>query len=192
MQVVNQNTTEKRLLDLAAKGNKNAFGLLYEKYLDEIYRFVYVSMNDQWEAEDITENAFIKAWEQLPIVYSQNSEIENFRAWLYRIARNLIVDHFRSKKPLVLEGEISSIENSPESVYSENNLSKQLFKAIMQLEPNYRQIIVLRFINQLSHKESANIMNLGYNNVRVLQYRALRKLRVMLSKEDIPDGAFDR
>jgi RNA polymerase sigma-70 factor (ECF subfamily) len=192
MPVVNLNTTEKRLLDLAAKGNKNAFGLLYEKYLDEIYRFVYVSINDQWEAEDITENAFIKAWEQLPIVYSQNSEIENFRVWLYRIARNLIVDYFRSKKPLVLEDEISSFENSPEDVYSENNLSKRLFKAIMQLEPNYRQIIVLRFINQLSHKESAKIMNLGYNNVRVLQYRALRKLRVMLSKEDIPDDGFDR
>ena len=84
-------------------GNKNAFGLLYEKYLDEIYRFVYVSLSDHWEAEDITENVFLKTWEQLPIIYSQDSKIDNFRAWLYRIARNLIVDFFRSKKPLVLE-----------------------------------------------------------------------------------------
>ncbi len=180
----NSNSAEKRLLALAAQGNKNAYGLLYEKYLDEIYRFVYMSLSDRWEAEDITENVFLKTWEQLPIVYSQDSEIDNFRAWLYRIARNLIIDFFRSKKPVILENELTIDETSPEAAYSEITLSKRLEKAIMQLEPNYRQIIVLRFINQLSHKDAAKIMNLGYNNVRVLQYRALKKLRVLLSEKE--------
>jgi RNA polymerase sigma-70 factor (ECF subfamily) len=184
MPIGNSNTAEKRLLDLAAHGNKKAFGLLYEQYLDEIYRFVYISVSDRLEAEDITENVFIKSWEQLPIIYSQDSQIDNFRAWLYRIARNLVIDFFRSKKPVVLHHDIPSDETSPEKVHDQNNLSQRLIHAIMQLEPNYRQIIVLRFINQLSHKEAAQIMHLGYNNVRVLQHRALKKLRVLLSDEE--------
>jgi RNA polymerase sigma-70 factor (ECF subfamily) len=156
---------------------------LYERYLDEIYRFVYFSLNDQWEAEDITENVFLKSWEQLPIIYSKDSQIENFRAWIYRIAKNMVVDFFRSKKGVMLRQDLPSDETSPEIIYAENNLSNRLQKAIMQLEPNYRQIIVLRFINQISHKESAQIMQLGYNNVRVLQHRALKKLRVILEEE---------
>jgi len=182
MTVGNSVPSEKRLLVLAAQGNKNAFGLLYERYLDEIYRFVYFSLNDQWEAEDITENVFLKSWEQLPIIYTNDSQINNFRAWLYRIARNQIIDLFRSKKPVVLE-DLPSDETSPEKIFAENKLSDQLIKAIMQLEPNYRQIIVLRFINQISHKEAAQIMQLGYSNVRVIQHRALKTLRVILSEE---------
>jgi RNA polymerase sigma-70 factor (ECF subfamily) len=184
MPIGNSKTAEKRLLDLAAQGNKNAFGLLYEKYLDEIYRFSYLGVGDSWEAEDITENVFLKTWEQLPIIYSQDSEIDNFRAWLYRIARNLIIDYIRSKKPVNLDYDISTEETSPENIFSDNHMSKRLTKAIMQLEPNYRQIIVLRFINQLSHGEAAKIMKLGYSNVRVLQHRALKKLRAILATED--------
>lgn len=184
MPVGNPKSAEKGLLDLAAQGNKKAFGLLYEQYLEEIYRFVYLGINDQWEAEDITENVFLKAWEQLPIIYSQDNQIDNFRAWLYRIARNLMIDFFRSKKPVVLEDNIFSDEMSPENVFTENNLSNRLINAIMRLEPNYRQIIVLRFVNQVSHKEAADIMKLGYNNVRVLQYRALKKLRSLLTDEE--------
>jgi len=184
MPLGNPKTGEKGLLDLAAQGNKKAFGLLYEQYIDEIYRFVYLGLSDRWEAEDITENVFLKTWEQLPIIYSQDSHIDNFRAWLYRIARNLMIDYFRSKKPVVLENNIFTDDTSPENVYSENNLSNRLIKAIMQLEPNYRQIIVLRFVNQLSHKEAAKIMKLGYNNVRVLQFRALKKLRSLLTEEE--------
>jgi RNA polymerase sigma-70 factor (ECF subfamily) len=185
MPIGNSDPAEERLLDLAAHGNKKAFGLLYERYLDEIYRFVYISVNDRWEAEDITENVFMKSWEQLPIIYTRDSQIDNFRAWLYRIARNLVIDFFRSKKPVVMDLELSSDEISPEKIYAENNLSNRLIKAIMQLEPNYRQIVVLRFINQISHKEAAQIMQLGYNNVRVLQHRALRKLRTILAEEEI-------
>jgi RNA polymerase sigma-70 factor (ECF subfamily) len=191
MPIENSESSEKRLLDLAAHGNKNAFGLLYERYLDEIYRFVYISVRDRWEAEDITENAFIKSWEQLPIIYTKDSQINNYRAWLYRIARNLVIDFFRSKKPVVLE-DLPSDETSPEKIYAENTLSDQLMKAIMQLEPNYRQIIVLRFINQISHKEAAQIMQLGYNNVRVIQHRALKRLRAILSEEESIHGDFDR
>ena len=184
MPIGNPKSAEIGLLGLAAQGNKKAYGLLYEQYLDEIYRFVYLGLNDRWEAEDITENVFLKAWEQLPIIYSQDNQIDNFRAWLYRIARNQMIDYFRSKKPVVLEENIFTDETSPENAYSENNLSNRLIKAILRLEPNYRQIIVLRFINQVSHKEAAEIMKLGYNNVRVLQYRALKKLRMLLTEEE--------
>ena len=84
----------------------------------------------------------------------------------------------------MLDHDLLSDETSPEKIHDQNNLSKRLINAIMQLEPNYRQIIVLRFINQLSHKEAAQTMRLGYNNVRVLQHRALKQLRALLSEEE--------
>lgn len=177
---------EERLFRLAAQGNKKAFGRLYERHLDEIYRYVYFRVANPLDAEDITESAFLKAWERLPEIYANGDRIRNFRAWVYRIARNLTIDFQRARKPLPLEYEPQTASGNPpaESV-DRRDLSSQLVEAVQQLEPNLQQVIILRFVNQLSHEETAAIMELQPGHTRVLQYRALKKLQVILSAEEV-------
>ena len=174
---------EKHLLSLAAQGDKEAYGELYERYLKEIYRYAYFRLGDQTEAEDITANTFMKTWEYLPRIYKRDASIYNFRNWLYRVAKNLIIDYYRKKKPLplhdyYLEDHDSTIKDAEQDIQS-----RLLTKAILALSPDYQQIIILRFINQLNHQEAAKIMGRSTGQTRILQYRALKKLREILSDE---------
>jgi RNA polymerase sigma-70 factor (ECF subfamily) len=174
---------EKRLLSLATQGDKKAFGVLYERYLDEIYRYAYYRLGDQHEAEDITADTFTKTWEYLPKIHQQEASIYNFRSWLYRVAKNLIIDHYKKKKTLPLLNSFHIDQDSTKKIAEQQIQSRYLTKAILALRPDYQQIIILRFINQLSHKEVAEIMELSTVQSRVLQYRALKKLKELLSDE---------
>ena len=177
MQISDENT-ENRVLRLASQGDKQAFGILYTCYLEEIFRFVYFKVGRKPIAEDITEEAFIKTWESLPRIYKKDGKINNFRAWLYRIANNLVIDFYRKSKP-VDNIEYSEPGNSPlsEAIAIEHEESNQLAQSIRKLKPDFQQIIILRLINELSHKEAASIMNISESHSRVLLYRALKKLK---------------
>lgn len=177
---------DSRLVEQAAKGDKSAFGSLYERYLDEIYRYVYFRLFDHQEAEDLTEMAFLKAWEALP---KSRKKIKNFRAWIYRIAHNLVIDEVRKKIPVSLEGNALDRENhiEVESILEEKQESQALVHALAQLEHKYRQVIVLRFFNQVSHAEVAHILELDEGHIRVLQYRGLKRLRQLMDKGSTDD-----
>jgi len=178
-------TSQERLLALAAQGNKRAFALLYEQHLEQVYRYVYYRIGDQMEAEDITENCFLKAWEHLPQVYAQGAQIDNFRAWLYRIAHNLVADHYRAKRPVSLQDDWADRQAHPEQVADFRFASRRLAGAIQELEPRLQDVLIHRFVNQLSHQETADLMGLKVGHVRVLQYRALKKLRGVLGEEEL-------
>ena len=178
--------SEEKLIKQAVEGNKRAFGRLYETYLEQIYRYVYYRVSDHQEAEDLTEMTFLKAWEMIPKLKGQDV-IRNFRAWIYRIAHNLVVDHYRKKKPeFQMNGhtDLPSADTTLEAGFQEKEQGKQLKKAISQLEPAMQGVIIARFINQLSHAETAMALNLKEGHVRVLQHRALKKLRVLLVNEE--------
>jgi RNA polymerase sigma-70 factor (ECF subfamily) len=178
-------SSDEVLLQRAAKGDKQAFGMLYERYLILIYRYCYFRVADQHEAEDLTEVTFLKAWEGL----FQNKgarEIRSFRAWIYRIAHNAIIDHIRTKKPI--EGDIHEnlAENSApglEHMFQSREDGENIAQAVQQLDPIYQQVIVMRFVNQLSHAETAQILGVTENHVRILQFRGLKKLSEILRKE---------
>jgi RNA polymerase sigma-70 factor, ECF subfamily len=174
---------DKRLLSLATRGDKKAFGFLYERYRDEIYRYAFYRVGDPHEAEDITANAFIKTWEHLPRIYEQDSSIRNLRSWLYQVARNLVVDHFRQAETLPLAHTLRDGQDSTKSSAEQNIEHEHLAQRIMELRPEYQQIIILRFVNQLSHEEVAAIMELNAGQTRVMQHRALKELREILSDE---------
>lgn len=180
-------TQEAVLIKSAANGDKQAFGVLYQNYLEQIYRYIYYRIANSFEAEDITENVFLKAWEALPKLAEKEENISNFRAWLYRIAHNMIVDHHRARKPSISLDEAVSLSDSadgPELAASSNWDSQRLAAAIKLLEPNLQQVLVCRFINQISHAETARIMGLNPGHVRVLQHRALKKMAQLLEKEN--------
>jgi RNA polymerase sigma-70 factor (ECF subfamily) len=125
---------------------------------------------------------FIKAWEKLPVA-SKQKEIQNIRAWIYRIAHNSVVDFYRTNKPATPLEQLNIIRDDspgPEAVIQENEADLHLAQTISLLDGNLRQVIILRFVNRLSHEEVAQIMGLSESHVRVLQYRALKKMRNQL------------
>jgi RNA polymerase sigma-70 factor (ECF subfamily) len=173
--------TDHRLLQSAAQGDKISFGKLYERYIDEIYRYVFIKIGNQQSAEDITEETFIKTWESLSRIYRGDGRIDNLRAWLYRIAKNLVVDYYRKNKPEIVVGP-NIVENlqSPEEIIIEQEESTWIVSALQKLKPDFQQIIILRLINDMSHKEIASIIGVSEGHSRILLYRALKKLKELL------------
>lgn len=179
-------TQEDVTLKRASEGDKQAFGDLYEEYLDQIYRYIYFRVASEFEAEDLTETVFLNAWEALPKLAAKESGLRNFRAWLYRIAHNVVVDHHRDNKPEISLDEALGLPDAganPESAMLNSLDSQELAGAISRLEANLQQVLVCRFINQLSHAETANIMGINPGNVRVLQHRALKKMAQLLGED---------
>ena len=176
--------SDDELILQAASGDQDAFGALYERYLDDIYRYVYYRVHDVEEAEDLTEMVFLRAWENL-LKNKKKVNVFNFRAWIYRITHNLVIDYKRKKKPISVELEDLSRNAEAVSPASDKIVERQLSEAelvaaINSLEDRLQQIIILRFISELSHAETAAVLGLNKNHVRVLQYRALKKLRLYL------------
>jgi RNA polymerase sigma-70 factor, ECF subfamily len=172
------------LIKSAAKGDKQAFGLLYQRYLNEIYRFVFYKVGNIDVAEDITEDTFVRTWERLIGPHDNKREIINLRAWLYQTASNLVIDHYRKIKPVqFIEKFTHSKKASPEEITEDKDISQVLMETIRSLKPEFQQIIILRFINELSHEQTASIMKISTSYSRVLQYRALKKLETDLTKK---------
>jgi RNA polymerase sigma-70 factor (ECF subfamily) len=175
-----------KLLALAAEGDRFSFGEFYQLHLNEIYRYILFRVNDHNEAEDLTAKVFLEAWESLTAA-RRGQKIKNIRAWIYRIASNKVTDYHRTKKPQ------EPIDDNPDKklrgAWLEHDLddlfiSRKLARGVRQLQANYQEVIILRFINQMSHAEVAEIMNITESHVRVLQYRALHKMREIVSEVD--------
>ena len=141
-----------QLLQLATCGNKQAFGFLYERYLEDIYRFVLIKVSNTNIAEDLTEETFIRTWEYLPSLARKNRKINNFKAFLYRTASNLVVDYYRKKHPSTENLEQTlKFDESPEKISEKVELERKIMRCLRQLKPNDQKILVLRYVNQLSH-----------------------------------------
>jgi RNA polymerase sigma-70 factor, ECF subfamily len=175
--------SDKVLVKWTRQGNGNAFGELYDRYFEKVYAYLYLRISNKHDAEDLTETVFLRT---LDVMLNKKTNIKNFKAWLFSSAHNLLVDHYRSKKTQV---DIDEVENLPELVNKENTnpldgSDRILIRtAIEKLEPNLQQVIAYRFIADLSYTETAEIMGLKENHLRVLQHRALKQLRVYLSKD---------
>ena len=172
-----------KLLALAAEGDRHSFGQFYELYLSEIYRYILFQVNDHDDAEDLTAKVFLEAWESLTGT-RQASKIKSIRAWIYRIAHNKVIDYRRTRKP---QESLEDHELDLQGAWLETELdhlftSQKLAEGIRKLSPNYQEVIILRFINQMNHAEVAEIMNLTESHVRVLQYRALEQMRKIVSE----------
>lgn len=179
-------STEAQLVSRAAKGDERAFGQLYESYLSPIYRYFYYRTGDRQEAEDFSEQTFLKAWEH--IAGKKNRPIRNFRSWLFSIAHNVLVDQRRKAKPLSSLEEVTdatSEQIAPEAHMSQQEEEQQLLAVLDKLDEKQKQVIIYRFVSGLSHNETADLMNLKEGNVRVLQHRALVALRSLLQKEGL-------
>ncbi|MBI2453329.1 sigma-70 family RNA polymerase sigma factor [Candidatus Peregrinibacteria bacterium] len=171
-----------RLVFLSQTGDSEAFAQLYDLFVVPIYRYVYYRVNNG-EAEDLTEMVFMKAWEHLPKYRKLDC---TFAAWLFKIARNLVIDYYRMKtsyEELDHTFADQTLYNDP-LVQTENTLTQDVLKhALSKLKEIYRQVIVLKFINELSNAEIAQILGRKEGNIRVLQFRALQDLKHVIENE---------
>ncbi len=181
-----QTDNEKLWIETAIAGDKHAFGRLYELYANRIFSYLYYRMDGRAEAADMTETVFLKAWENLP-QFGRTERGLNFRAWLYRIAHNAVIDRHRTKKEEIsldtLDEQSAGLPHVGQ-LLEESEQLEVLLAALDQLDPLSRQVITLRFFSGLDHRETASITGLTNSNVRVIQYRALKKLKELMGHED--------
>lgn len=175
-----------RLIDRARKGDVGAFGRLYDEYADRVYAFVRTRTASAQDAEDVTATVFLKAWQSMP---SYDDRGLPFSAWLFRIARNAVVDdHRRSVRvPVPVEDPTSgeTIDGHEAAVIAKVD-TERLRQAVRELTEEQSTVIALRFWWDMSLKETADALGKNENAVKALQHRAIRTLARML-KEDSSD-----
>ena len=169
------------LVDRAKNGDVNAFGKIYNTYLDRIYRYVYYQVRDRAVAEDLTQEIFTKAWEALGKFKWKGKP---FSSWLYRIAHNRTMDFFRAmqKDPRFID-QTTVDDCDPVKKVEGKFMNEQLAYAISQLNSQQREIIILKFIEGLNNHEIAQVVGKSQGAIRVAQMRALAALRQNLTGE---------
>jgi RNA polymerase sigma-70 factor (ECF subfamily) len=176
-------------LKLRATRDPEVFGELYDIYVDQIYRFIYFKVARREEAEDLTGDVFLKTWQYINDMGSE--VIDNLRAFLYQTARNAVIDFYRTRDRREIVSLPQGQEDKNEKLTMEIMDEKQdlvekvelasdieeVKKALQKIKEEYREVIILRFIEELSVKETAEILGKSEGAVRVLLHRAVAALK---------------
>lgn len=174
---------EATLVQRAVGHNPEAFGRLYDIHVDRVYRHIYYRVGNEQDAEDLTQQVFLKAWQAIDRYKRKASP---FIAWLMTISHNVVVDFYRTRKDKsYLEAEVLADGSalSPEGAAEASFEQQRLRRAILQLGGDEQQVVILRFIEGLEFAEIASVLKKKEGNVRVILHRALIKLRSILEKE---------
>ncbi|MEV5412429.1 sigma-70 family RNA polymerase sigma factor [Thermopolyspora sp. NPDC052614] len=176
-----------RILVLRAKtGDAEAFGALYDRYLDLVYRYVYFRVGSHTLAEDLTSETFLRALRGIADFTWQGRD---FGAWLVTIARNLVTDHFKSGRYRL---EVTTAEvldtpldgpHIPENAVVNNMITERVLRAVRELGPDQQECVMLRFLHGMTLAETALIMGKNSGAIKALQFRATRALARALPRE---------
>lgn len=169
---------EPTLIRLAQQGNHEMFARLYDAYKERIYRYIYYRLSTDHElTQDITSQVFLKVWAKLGTY--RIGQIP-FIAWLYRIAHNAVIDHYRTKKVAISLEDANIVELSHRDEIDEKldfqTQSVELSKALRELTQQQQQVLVLKFVNGLNTMEIARRLGKQQGAVRALQMRGLQGL----------------
>lgn len=179
------------LVSAAQNGAADAFGKLYDRYVDVVYRYVLFRIGDRELAEDVTSETFLRALRRIASVSYQGRDVG---AWFVTIARNIVLDHVKSSRfrlEIVTDevsehgatpfaGTHSPASAGPEQAAITRDTNDALFAGIAELGEDQRECIVLRFLQGLSVAETAQIMNRNEGAIKALQHRAVRRLGQLL------------
>ncbi len=178
---------EHDLIRKAQGYDPDAFGEIYERFYNGVYRYIFYRVGEQSLAEDLTMEVFVKAMEAID-TYSFRGV--PFSAWLYRIASNLVVDHFRrqpSQSAVSLEEKLVASLEHPTGVLESEFAHHQLRRALSELTDDQQQVVILKFVDGLSNLEVAQILGKTEGAVKSLQHRALASLgRVLGERGEVP------
>ena len=176
---------EEEVVSRAIKGDEGAFAQLYEEHLDKIYRYVYLRLGNRTEAEDLTQEIFVRALEAIGSYKWRNVP---FTSWLFRIAHNQVIDYCRKEsrcEKQYWDENIRIDEPNPEAIAEHKLEAEELSENINKLSPAQREVISLRFGAGLSLAEAAKALGKSTGTVKALQYNAIVALRKMMVDEDI-------
>jgi len=179
--MVDGTSNEKKLIQDAVRGMSSAFGSLYDRYQPMIYRFVFVKVGRREDAEDLTHQVFISAWTN---IRSYKDLGHPFSSWLYKIARNQIIDHYRARRNETSLDEMDP-ENFVEAAAAEAGTAtkmevEKVRRAIKALKPDYQDVIIMRFVEDLPLKEVAKAMDRTEGAIKLMQHRAIKELKKLL------------
>ncbi len=171
------------LVDLAKAGSKDAFGELYERYVEKIYSYIYYRTGNHHDAEDLTARVFFRAMAHIE-GYTERGV--PFQAWLYRIAHNLIANWHRDRgrrKIIALDEFLAASlkSDAPDQQAEENEEREALLAAIRRLPEERQQLLLLKFVERLSNAEIGQLMNRTEGAIKSLYHRTLIALRDELS-----------
>ncbi|MBN1375251.1 MAG: sigma-70 family RNA polymerase sigma factor [Dehalococcoidia bacterium] len=171
---------EEQLIQRAINGDQAAFTHIYDLHFDKIYRYIYVKVHSQTEAEDLTQDVFIKAYEGIGNYKWRDLP---FTAWLFKIAHNRVIDYIRksSKEKRASLDEAGGIASDDPAYITEHNYEiYQLKIALQQLPEAQREVAALRFISELSIAEVAKTLGKSEGTIKALQFNAVASLRKLL------------
>lgn len=175
---------EGKLIARAIRGEASAFGSLYDHYQPKIYRFIAVKVSRREDAEDLTHQVFLNAWRNIKGYEDLGFP---FSSWLYRIARNQIIDHYRTLKKNVGLEEIDNdpvfSQPSPERETEKELSNEEVTAAIRLLKQDYQDVIIMRFVEEFSIKEVAAALGRSEGAVKLLQHRAIKSLKDVIFKK---------
>ena len=171
----------------AQTGDHEAFGELYDRYVDVVYRYIYYRVSNPTLAEDLTSETFLRA---LRRITSYTWQGRDFGAWLVTIARNLIADHFKSGRYRMevatsdlIEAGADRSEDGPENEVLTSITNEALLEAVKRLNPEQQECVSLRFLQGMSVAETAAIMGKNEGAIKALQYRAVKSLSRLLPED---------
>jgi RNA polymerase sigma-70 factor (ECF subfamily) len=172
---------EENIVQQAINGNQIAFTRIYDEYFTKVYRYVYSHVGNQSEAEDLTQDVFIKA---LHAIGSYKFKGAPFSAWLFRIAHNQIIDYWRKQKKektTTLEEAITvADENDPVTISEQISDSEELATALKQIPEAQGEVISLRFISGLSIAEVAETLGKREGTIKALQFKGIASLKKIM------------
>lgn len=166
-------------LKKAQAGSDQALTDLYNAYFERIYNFIFYRTSHKETAEDLTEDVFVKAFAKLRGL----TEPKAFEGWLFQIARNKVIDYYRSKKQVVPLEEIENTLEYETNIVDLVNLQTQqtlFIKLLKELSPEQQQVIKLKFLEDIDNDAIAQMLNKTEGAIRVIQHRAISKLKELI------------
>jgi RNA polymerase sigma-70 factor (ECF subfamily) len=180
-----ENTRVRALVERAQKGDRDALEELYLIHFDRIYSYLHVSVGNRHDAEDLTTQTFLKMLESINKFRWQSAP---FSAWLFRIAHNLAMDHFRASRRWQPEEEVpeplADESTSAEEGAFESIGRKSMLELIDELSGEQQQVLTLKFVFNFSNAEAATILGKTEGAIKSLQHRALVSLQKQLERRE--------
>jgi RNA polymerase sigma-70 factor (ECF subfamily) len=166
-----------------------AIGELYDRYNEQVFRYVWARIYDRNSAEDLTGEVFVRMVANIPKYRPTSTP---FLAWLYRIAHNLVIDYYRkeeNKRELHLDqvDQLLVDTNNPADATEDKMFYNRLKNALLEINPTWQEVITLRFLMGMSLQEVAMTLGKSVGAVKVAQHRGLKELREVLQREASED-----
>ncbi|WP_202081283.1 RNA polymerase sigma factor SigW [Caldalkalibacillus salinus] len=182
--------TERKLIKKASAGSRTAFRAIVERYKNKIYHLAYRMLGNHTEAEDVAQETFIRVYTKL----DRYNDDHKFSTWIYRIATNLCIDHLRKRKQhvqsldqevagvegLALYSQVASTTDTPEEEVMTLELREEVQLAIDKLPPQYKTIIILRYLQDLSLQEISEVIDLPVTTIKTRIHRGREALKKQL------------